>query len=296
MRISYLGPAGTYSEKAALKLSESMHGCELSPELSLESVAKKVHSGSSGLGVMAYYNHLEGLVQECLDIIYENKLQIVGMQRVPITFSIASYPGSRDSSAVYSHPKALAQCSAWLLANCPDSRQIAVESTAAGAIKVMESKAGLAIASKNALEECNLSIVAEDISNRRHGSSNFTDFYLVSKDGLHPEPVMGKDYLTMVAITPHFDKVGLLAGILQQTAWHELNNAKIHSRPAIDDVRIEDNLEPQMFYLELRCHMSSKRFNEFTKSIENGLNPGRKSIEVVRILGSYENPCFRQSF
>ena len=90
----------------------------------------------------------------------------------------------------------------------------------------------------------------------------------------------------MIAITPHFDQAGLLAGILQQVSFHGLNNAKIHSRPAIDDVPIR-GMEPQMFYLEIMCRMDNPDFRRCIDSLRYKLGPGGKRAEVVRILGSY---------
>ena len=65
MKISYLGPKGTYTGRAAEMLAEKL---KEKPELidvnSAEAAAKAVASGESDLGVIAYYNYLEGLVQE----------------------------------------------------------------------------------------------------------------------------------------------------------------------------------------------------------------------------------------
>src|SRR3974377_1113796 len=85
MRLAYLGPSKTYSEMAAILKAKTLPGqTELVPLASLEAVAKSLRSEASDrsdYAVMACYNFLEGLVQECLDLIYENHLSIVGSQR-----------------------------------------------------------------------------------------------------------------------------------------------------------------------------------------------------------------------
>ncbi len=286
-RIVYLGPKNTFTGEAAKQLAKKTGTeIELVDLTSVEAVARSVASGNADMGVMACYNYLEGLVQECLDLIYEQNLRIIGMQRLPIVFSVGRSSDSTVQEEIYSHPKALAQCSEWLWRNYPNGKQIAVASTAAGAQKVAETKSGLAIASADALKSRGLEVVAEDIGNKKHGRANFTDFYLVAREnGVEYDAT--KQYLTMVAITPHTDKPGLLAEILQQVAFYHLNNAKIHSRPALDAVEIAD-LEPQMFYLEIMAHEHSDEMRRCIDALRFTLTPKGKDVEVVRVLGSYE--------
>jgi len=288
MKISYLGPKNTYSEQAASAVAKNIPDeTELSPIVSLDGVARCVAEGGADLGVMAYYNFLEGLVQECVDLIYENDLRIIGAQRVPIILAAGKYPGCVDLSCVYSHPKALAQSSEWLLSNFPGSRQVSMTSTAAAVERVVENGSGLAIASRNAIEKGGLELLSKDVGNVKHGKRNFTDFYTVSRESdVSYDP--DAEYLTMVAVTPQVDKVGLLWDILGQVAFHGLNNAKIHSRPAIDHVDMES--EPQMFYLEIRCHKKSPDFKRCVDSLKYKLVPRGKDVEVVRVLGSYNRP------
>jgi prephenate dehydratase len=280
MKIAYLGPKGTYSEKAAAILGEKLPKSNITvPKTSLETVAKTVATGETELGVMAYYNQREGLVQECLDLIYEYELSIIGMHRLPVVFTLGGFPGD----AVYSHPKALAQCSEYLQRYYPDLPHVTTTSTAEAVRMVKTKGSGLVIAGRDTIIGYELDVLADDIGNRRHGKVNFTDFYLVSKtNGASLET--GKNYLTMIAVTPHFDEPGLLANILSQVAYYGLNNAKIHSRPALDEVHI--GIEPQMFYLEIMAHQESDDFKRCVESLRHKL----KSKNTVRVLGSYERP------
>lgn len=287
--ISYLGPNKTYGEKAAEMLAAKFgHEVEMLPMVSHEAVALSIRNSAAHRGVMAYYNFLEGLVQECLDLIYENNLNIAGVERLPIELCIGCQPDSSVHRRVYSHPKALAQCSRWLLDNHPEIYQIAVSSTAEGIRKAGQEDDALAIGRLDALLDQGMSIIAKDIGNRRHGKQNFTDFYMVAKENGTPY-LEGGQYLTMVAITPHVDEPGLLAGILTQIAYHKLNNAKIHSRPAIDE-NVMGIDEPQMFYIEMECHKEQQDFVRCMDSLRYKLTPKGKDVEVVRVLGTYERP------
>ena len=254
MKIAYLGPERTNTERAARELGSGISPeCEYVPCVAIQGVADAVRNGAADFAVMPCYNFLEGLVQQTLDLIYEHRLYIGGLYRLPITHCLGAWPGSAGNDEVYSISVALGQCTEFLASKYPLARQIPVSSTAEGARIVAEKKKGFAVAPKEALEFFGLDVVAEDIGNRRHGKQNFTDFYLVSaKPYGNCDP--GEAYSTMVAITPHVDRSGLLAQILQHVAFFGINNAKIHSRPAIDFVDID--IDPQMFYLEMMVHQS----------------------------------------
>lgn len=280
-----LGPKNTFSEVVAkLFLKDLSEPLELELLCSFESVAKAVSSMNAKFGVLAYYNFLEGLVQENLDLIYENDLKIIGVKRLPITFSVGGDKGNVEK--IYSHPKALAQCSNWLWKNYSGAELISVSSTAEAVEKVKSFGSGLAIANIDAFENSDLEIISIDIGNKKHGKTNFTDFYLVSKEN-GVEFDSSKKYLTMVAITPHKDESGLLAKILNLIASYNLNNAKIHSRPALDEVNTMES-EPQMFYLELETHKDEGKFRECISSLRQILAPEDLDVETVRVLGSYE--------
>ncbi len=184
MIISYLGPRKTHSEKAAQAFAVKIKGnVELVPHASLDAVAGSLVRGDADLAVMAYYNSLGGVVEDSAALIDWNNLIIAGVRRIHIEHSLGAYPGSSDCSMVYSHRKALAQCSDYLSENYPWSMQIAVPSTSAGAVKVKGEMSGLAVAHVDALCENGLEIIARDISNKAHGKKNFTDFYLLSRQG-----------------------------------------------------------------------------------------------------------------
>lgn len=291
MKLSYLGPANTFSEKAAKLLASDIDKTvELTPLSSMEAVARSLAADdtASDFAVLPYYNFLEGLVQECLDLIYDNRLTIIGARRVPVIWSLGRNPEGTGEDAVFSHPKALSQCSEYLWRNYPNTRNIATSSTSEAARIVKADAGGLAVAGREALVESGLVIVDENIGNQRHNRTNFTDFYLLSRI---PDTALSEtcEKFTMIAVTPYVDRPGLLAEILSQIAYHDLNNAKIHSRPALDEVAVD--VEPQMFYLEIMRDRNDPDFQRCIDSIRYRLTPPDRDVEVVRVLGSYKRPC-----
>jgi len=274
MKVFYLGPPKTFSERAAAALAA---GRELVPEANFQRVAQQAASDPDAAGgVLAYYNFLEGLIQESLDLVYEHRLTIRNACRLPIELCI----GGARTGPVHSHPKALAQCSDFLRDNFPDAALDAATSTAEAARIVKESGRGLAIASREALAEHGLTLLQADIGNRRHGRQNFTDFLLVSSAASVAEPPQEGLYRTMVAITPRMERVGLLAEILAQFTFHDLNIAKIHSRPAIDPIEL--SIEPQMFYIEVMSRADGEDLRRCAAALDY-----RYGEHSVRVLGSF---------
>ncbi|MGL4370256.1 MAG: prephenate dehydratase, partial [Spirochaetota bacterium] len=236
-----------------------------------------------------------GLVQAPLDLIYENDLYIRDICRIPIVHCLGAHPQNSCGDIVYSIGVALGQCTDYLDRHYPQAVPITVSSTSEGARLAAERKNGLAVANREALEYYGLDVLAEDIGNRRHGRVNFTDFYLVSAES-SDEYDPSAEYSTMVAITPHVDRSGLLAQILQHVAFFGINNAKIHSRPAIDYVDVAN--DPQMFYLEMMTHCTSEEFRTCIDSLTFAMTPRGRDVEVVRVLGSYRRqhlPCEKSS-
>ena len=84
-----LGPSGTFSEVASLKLSEALneeYKIELYPTISL--VAKNI--AQSGFGILPFENTLDGYVQETLDMLQKYDLFVINDISVPVHFCFVS--------------------------------------------------------------------------------------------------------------------------------------------------------------------------------------------------------------
>ncbi len=307
--IAYLGPAGTYSHAAAKSLGAKLtqanptDNITYKDEPSLNQVVHNVATGAVTHGIMAVDNYLEGLVQETLDLIYEQRIHINGLQRVPVVLSLGVPPhcDPAKQTQVYSHPKALAQCSDYLMQHYPSCRQIAASSTAAAAQERAKTQSGLAIGPAETLQNYGLQILAENIGNRRRGHANYTDFYVVTKEayvadnnnaqmkGVHEnEP----HDTTMVAILPLENKPRVLLNILSIVGKYNLNLRNIHSRPSllpdISGIHIPSNA--QMFYLDVEeapCAEAMEQCLDDTRK-NLGCTDVEHKLELVRVLGSYK--------
>ncbi len=284
----YLGPAETFTEQAAKALNRRL-GDEfrLVPKRSLEELIESVDA--STVAVVPYYNLYEGLIQETLDLITEHRRAIAAAQRVAVRFAFGRWRGA-PTDVVYSHPKALAQCSTFLSKNFRESRKQEVLSTSEATRIVAEQRAGAAIARRQALEKAELEIIADDIGNLQYGRTNYTEFLFVVDDDSRSPFSESQSLRTMVAVIPTVDRVGLLADILGQLAFFGINLLKIHSRPGLVDPPDNTPFEhdPQMFYLEMETPQDEPAFRLCLESLNMRLaRAGECSEDCVRILGKY---------
>lgn len=268
--------------------------------------------GANAFAVVPYYNLIEGLIQETLDLLVERDLTVLTARQIAVRFAIggfvrknASADLSPDQAAtfawplsgeipVFSHPKALAQCSGFLQRNVPEAMCCESTSTSQAVTQVAEDRFGLAVARKETLEQSGIPVLCDDIGNRQYSRCNYTEFLLAGKGGLirlpFCETTSDLPKRTLIAIIPAVDRVGLLADILGQIAFFGINLLKIHSRPALAD---DFGPAPQMFYLETDVPADSPELRLCFESLEMRLakrdvtDRGTKT-GVVRLLGSYE--------
>lgn len=289
MVLHYLGPENSYSYLAAKTLQPQ----RLHAHPTVDAVVAAVDSGGpDDLGIMPYYNFLEGLVQEHLDMLYRSRLLVRSMVRLPISLSIGRHKEAQlTPTTVYSHPKALAQTSSFLTYRFPEMTRVQVNSTSEAAQLVSVSRSGLAIASRSALEKFDLEVIADDIGNRRHGRQNYTDFFLVGREpngAAVPFVGAAMDMRTLLAITPYTDKQGVLAEMLSQFSFYGLDIAKVHSRPALDD--LEEIHEPQMFYFEVRASVDAPNLSRCLDAISYRFGNPTNSARVAIVLGQFLSP------
>ena len=287
-KILYLGPPGSWCELPALNWAKEL-GLEDEPCSSKPQVAKRVASGEADRGVLPYRNSDDGTVKKSLDLMFKNHLRAVAARSLEIVPAIAKYHGSHDLSAVYSHPVQLGQCSDYIDDKFSDRILVPTQSTSEAVEIVKKRKSGLVIARPDVLDDDEeLEVIAYDIANRSNGDKNITDFYLLTREGAVSKPEEGKEYQTMIAVTPHINRKCLIHDITGVIRFCDLDMTDIESRPALEKVPLEG--KTFMFYIEIDAHESSENMQKCIRTLEEGLKPEGKDVEVVRVLGTYEKP------
>jgi len=144
--IGTLGPSGTYSHRAALKLCDDVRFYDGVPE-----IAEAVESREVGRGVVPIENSIEGSVNATLDVLAEYDLYIVAEVVVDVEHALLAQDDG--FKVVASHPQALAQCRGYLRENYPDAELRSVSSTAAGVEEAREDASVAAIAHPSLADE-----------------------------------------------------------------------------------------------------------------------------------------------
>ncbi len=76
VRVAHLGPAGTFSEAAAIK--HFGHAAEAVPCSSIDEVFRRAESGTAGFAVVPVENSTEGAIGKTLDLMLQTPLNVCG--------------------------------------------------------------------------------------------------------------------------------------------------------------------------------------------------------------------------
>ena len=131
-QVAYLGPQGTYAEKAAHILSKlaNFQTPIFVPCNGLHSVIKSIAYNNCDAAVVPIENSVEGGVTATLDSLWKFPDIFINQAIVlPIKHALISDGELSIISEVLSHPQALAQCSEWLSENLPNAITLPTNST-----------------------------------------------------------------------------------------------------------------------------------------------------------------------
>ena len=242
-RIAYLGPAGTFSEQAALAFFGS--SIERVPCISIDEVFRASAAGGAEFGVVPIENSSEGVVSRSLDLLLHSPLHIVGETSFLVRHNLLrSSPAKEGIEAVYAHPQALAQCQAWLSNHLPQAERRVASSNAEGARLASTNPAWAAIASERAAHEFGLQLVCQAIQD---DALNRTRFVVVCLPQTLPlPPASGNDCTSLVVSVPN--RPGAVHDLLVPLKTHGVSMTRFESRPA------RSGTWEYFFYIDLKGH------------------------------------------
>jgi prephenate dehydratase len=266
-RLAFLGPAGTFTEEAALRYQP---GAQLLPLATEAAVVAAVEAREADEGVLAIENSLEGTVTRSVDaLIHDSGLFIKAEVVLPIEHCLIVRPGTKakDITVIHAHPQALNQCRKFIEARFPNARQEAAFSNSAAVEEIMLQPGGAAIAGARAAQ-----LYGAEILERGIGDSprNKTRFVVVAHADAAPT---GRDK-TSIAFTVAHDKPGTLVEVLHEFADRWLNLTEIESRPSREELGV------YIFLVDLEGHRSEPAVAEALAAVE-------AKAFFFRVLGSY---------
>jgi chorismate mutase/prephenate dehydratase len=268
-RVAYLGPAGTFTEEAALRFfGSSIHKV---PCNNFDEVFHAATSGAAEFGVIAVENSTEGVVTRSLDLLLNSPLHIVGEISLLVRHHLLRTTVSLDGiEVVLAHPQALAQCQQWLNTHLPHAERRAVSSNAEGARLAATNPGWAGIASERASSEFGLHIAAHAIQD---DAFNRTRFVVVCLPSTLPAPAAtGKDCTSLVVSVPN--RPGAVHDMLVPLKKHGVSMTRFESRPA------RSGQWEYYFYIDLQGHPSQAHVAAALQDLQ-GL------CAFYKILGAY---------
>jgi chorismate mutase / prephenate dehydratase len=269
LRIAYLGPAGTFSELAAL----GYFGASIVhvPCGSIDEVFRATSGGAADFGVVPVENSTEGVVARSLDLFLTTPLAIVGETSLYVRHNLLrKVEGLAGIEAVCAHPQALAQCHAWLTQHLPNVERRPVASNAEGAHLASQNDQLAAIASERASSEYGLHVLSPAIQDDPH---NRTRFAVVALPSQHPQPrASGHDCTSLVVSVPN--KPGAVHDMLVPLKNHGVSMTRFESRPA------RSGQWEYYFYIDIDGHPDQPQ-------VATALAELRSACAFFKMLGTY---------
>ena len=268
-RVAYLGPAGTFSEEAALGFFGS--SIVKVPCASFDEVFHVTTSGAADFGVVPVENSTEGVVTRSLDLFLTTPLFIIGETSLFVQHNLLRKENSlAQIASVCAHPQALAQCHGWLSTHLPNVERRPVASNAEGARLAAADAKVAAIASARAGSEFGLHVVAPAIQDE---ANNRTRFAVVTHPQRHPQPrASGHDCTSLVVSVSN--RPGAVHDMLVPLKQHGVSMTRFESRPA------RSGQWEYYFYIDLQGHPDQAH-------VSTALRELREACAFFKLLGTY---------
>jgi chorismate mutase/prephenate dehydratase len=266
VKVSYLGPRGTFTHQAALQQFGRM--ADYLPSSTIAEIFAAVERGQAEFGVVPVENSTEGVVSHTLDLFVDSPLTICAEIHVPIHHALLSREGELERiTVVYSHAQPLAQCRQWLELNLPGVPQQTLHSTTQAAERASAESGAAAIASLAAAELYGLRVVRAGIEDHE---GNTTRFLVICREA----PRRSDRDITSLLFSIKRDLPGALYRALEPFALAKVNLTRIESRPT------KSRAWEYIFFCDFEGHADDPRVARAIAELE-------PRCDFVKVLGSY---------
>jgi chorismate mutase/prephenate dehydratase len=264
--VAYLGPKGTFSERAAVK--HFGEGAATQPCASIDEVYRNVESNAADFGVIPVENSTEGAVGRSLDLMPQTTLNTCGEVLVRIHHNLMASDQLKYNAIqkVFSHGQSLAQCHEWLNTHLPHAERVAVASNAEAARRASLEPFTAAVAGDMAAEHYKLNILASNIEDE---PNNTTRFLVLGNYAPKPS---GADKTSLILSAPN--RAGAVYEMLTPFAKRGVSMSKFESRPS------KVAMWEYLFFVDIDGHQDDIDVNAAIGEL-------RGIAGYVKILGSY---------
>jgi chorismate mutase/prephenate dehydratase len=266
LTIAYLGPAGTYTEAAAVK--QFGHFATTRSLATIDEVFREVEADAAHYGVVPVENSTEGMVNHTLDCFMTSPLTICADVELPIHHSLMAAPDTERGAiaTIFSHQQSLAQCRRWLDSHFPGVERVPVNSNAEAARMAVKRTDCAAIAGEMAAERYGLRVLAQNIEDH---PDNKTRFLVIGKQKVGPS---SRDKSSILVSTRN--EPGALYRVLEPFHRHGISLTRIETRPS------RSGKWTYVFFIDFDGHESAP-------AIQAVLADVRRVAMDVKSLGSY---------
>lgn len=278
VRITFLGPAGTFTEAAlnqliAARMVPDTEPTDVRPVPTDSTLAglDAVRTGSVDYACVPIENSIEGGVLPTLDnLAMGSPLQVFAETALDVAFSIIIAPSRHPAEVrtVAAHPVAAAQVRRWLAGQLPGARVVPANSNAAAAQQVAAGEVDAAVSTALAAAHCGLATLADGVIDEPNAR---TRFVLVGAPG-PPPPRSGADRTSVVL---RLDNVpGALVAALTEFGIRGIDLTRIESRPT------RTELGTYLFFADCVGHIDDAAVGEALQALH-------RRCTAVRYLGSW---------
>jgi len=266
IRVTYLGPEGTFSEQAVRQ--HFGRAVEALAVPSVDEAFRRCESRAVQFTVVPVENSTEGVVGRTLDLLLATPLRICGEVELRVQQNLLGKGELKDVRRVYSHAQSLGQCNAWLAQHLPGAERLPLGSNAEAAQRAASEPGAAAIAGEAAAERYGLQVLARAIED---APNNTTRFLVLGELDAAPT---GKDRTSLVMSAEN--KPGAVHALLTPLAEHKVSMTRIESRPA----RSRSALWEYVFFIDVEGHQKDA-------PVAAALTQLGAKAPFLKVLGSY---------
>ncbi|HTQ17466.1 prephenate dehydratase [Mycobacterium sp.] len=280
-RIAYLGPEGTFTEAALLRITaaglipqDAQDGPDAVRQLPMENTPAAldaVRAGRADYACVPIENSIDGSVMPTLDSLASGSpLQVFAETTLDVAFSIVVTAGrtAADVRTLAAFPVAAAQVRQWLAAQLPGVELRPAYSNADAARQVADGNADAAVTSPLAAAHYGLAVLADGVVDEPNAR---TRFVLVGLPGPPPART-GADRTSAVF---RIDNVaGALVAALAEFGIRGIDLTRIESRPT------RTELGTYLFFVDCVGHIDDGAVAEALMALH-------RRCADVRYLGSW---------
>jgi len=264
VKVSYLGPEGTFSYFAAKEKFGS--SIEYLPLNGIDSVFKEVESERADYGIVPVENTTEGGIRETLNMFIECDVKVCAEIIMPVHHNLMATCKKSEIKKIYSKPQALSQCKLWLANNFQKVDLLDVGSTTEAAKIASKEKFSAAIAHSEVARIYGLKILRRNVEDY---ANNITRFFVLSREF---PPRTGNDKTAIMCHTKN--EAGSLFKILEPFKKHNINLTDIEPLPT------RKKAWDYCFFIDFVGHASDEKVKRTLKDVS------KRCIDM-KIMGSF---------